>query len=104
MRATPNRAARFMFREKRTIVVVARNSMCYSCLAVFRVAVLSTLKTVNCLIFSYLCSTPYVSYLLFNLGNLFCALTSLSVFVVVDGVELLHCGEDGFGHELFHVG
>ena len=31
-------------------------------------------------------------------------LTSLSVFVVVDGVELLHCGEDGFGHELFHVG
>lgn len=43
-------------------------------------------------------------YLLFNRGNLFCALTSLSVFVVVDGVELLHCGEDGFGHELFHVG
>lgn len=31
-------------------------------------------------------------------------LTSLSVFVVVDGVELLHRGEDGFGHELFHVG
>ena len=37
-------------------------------------------------------------------GNLFCALTSLSVFVVVDGVELLHRGEDGFGHEFFHVG
>ena len=61
MRATPNRAARFLFRKK-TQNVVARNSMCYSCLAVFRVAVLLTLKTVNCLIFSYLCSTQAVSF------------------------------------------
>ena len=66
-------------------IVVACNSLCYNCLAVFRVAVSSTLKTVNYLIFSYLRSTPYVRYLLFNRGNLFCALTSLSVFVVVDG-------------------
>lgn len=47
MRATPNRAARFMFRKKRIIVVVARNSLCYNCLAIFRVAVSLTLKTVN---------------------------------------------------------
>lgn len=53
MRATPSRAARFLFRKKRTIVVVARNSLFHSCLAVFRVAVSSTLKTVNYLIFSY---------------------------------------------------
>ena len=104
MRATPNRAARFLFRKKDDTNVVARNSMCYNCLAVFRVVVSLTLKTVNYLIFSYLRSTPYVRYLLFNCGNIFCALTSLSVFVVVDGVELLHCGKNGFGHELFHVG
>lgn len=104
MRATPSRAAPFSIPGKDDTKVVARNSMCYNCLTVFRVTVLLTLKTVNCLIFSYLCSTPYVRYLLFSRGNIFCALTSLSVFVVVDGVELLHCGEDGFGHELFHVG
>ncbi len=61
MRATPNRAARFLFRKKRTIVV-ARNSLFHSCLAVLRVAVSSTLKTVNYLIFSYLCSTQAVSF------------------------------------------
>lgn len=57
MRATPNRAARFLFRKKLTTVIVVCNSLCYNCLAVFRVAVSSTLKTVNYLIFSYLCST-----------------------------------------------
>lgn len=61
MRATPNRAARFLFRKKRTIVV-ACNSLCYNCLAAFRVAVLLTLKIVNCLIFSYLRSTQAVSF------------------------------------------
>lgn len=62
MRATPNRAARFLFSEKDDTKVVARNSMCYNCLAVFRVTVLSTLKIVNCLIFSYLCSMQAVSF------------------------------------------
>lgn len=48
MRATPNRAARFMFRKKqKKQCVVARNSLCYNCLAIFRVAVSLTLKTVN---------------------------------------------------------
>ena len=61
MRAIPNRAARFLFRKKRT-KVVARNSLFHSCLAVFRVAVSSTLKTVNYLIFSYLRSTHAVSF------------------------------------------
>lgn len=61
MRATPNRAARFLFRKKRTIVV-ACNFLCYNCLAVFRVAVSLTLKTVNYLIFSHLCSTQAVSF------------------------------------------
>ena len=61
MRATPNRAARFLFRKKRTIVVVARNSLCYNCLAIFRVAVSLTLKTVSYLINNRLRSTLLVS-------------------------------------------
>lgn len=61
MRATPNRAARFMFRKKQTKqCVVARNSLCYNCLAIFRVAVSLTLKTVNYLINNRLCSTSLV--------------------------------------------
>ncbi len=59
MRATPNRAARFLFRKK-TIQKSWRVIPCV--IAVFRVAVSSTLKTVNCLIFSYLCSTQDVSF------------------------------------------
>lgn len=62
MRATPNRAAPFSIPEKDDTNVVACNSLCYNCLAVFRVAISLTLKTVNCLIFSYLCSTQAVSF------------------------------------------
>lgn len=62
MWATPNRAARFLFRKKMIQIVVACNSLFHSCLAVFRVAVSSTLKTVNYLIFSHLRSTQAVSF------------------------------------------
>lgn len=97
MRATPNRAARFLFRKKRTIVVVACNSLCYNCLAIFRVAVSLTLKTVNYLINNRLCSTHPVSSLYLCSQKLHkCRLQAARTVECLFFQQSLTCGGDFF--------
>ena len=102
MRATPNRAARFLFRKKRTKLSVACNPLCYNCLAVFRVAVSSTLKTVNYLIFSYLCSTQAVSFQqsLTCRGDFFDDFTAAGLwyFDVCAGIDQIRLGREAVAH------
>lgn len=57
----PSLGRPFSVSEKADTCVVVRNPLCYNCLAVFRVAVSLTLKTVNYLINSRLRSTHPVS-------------------------------------------
>lgn len=98
MRATHNRAARSLFRKKRTKqCVVARNSLCYNCLAIFRVAVSLTLKTVNYLINNRLCSTHPVSSLYLCSQKLHkCRLQAARTVVCLSFQQSLTCGGDFF--------
>ena len=96
MRATPSRAARFLFRKKRT-KVVAHNSLCYNCLAIFRAAVSLTLKTVNYLINNRLCSThPVSSRYLCSQKLHKCRLQAARTIESLSFQQSLTCGGDFF--------